>query len=315
MTVPAAHAVDPSDEGRHDPGPEELWNESHYADFVTDDGTRGGYVRLGLSPNLGVSWWTVMLVGPDHPTLSWTDYRLPVPLGGALAVATGEAELAVETVRPLEELRVRAAGTGEVLEHPEDVYVGTGGEAVELSLDLTWRTDGSPYHYGLTTRYEIPCQVAGTLRIGTEVVGVGGPGQRDHSWGVRDWWSMAWCWASARLDDGTRVQATDVRLPGRPPFGYVQSDGRVDALTSLDVTEELGPHGLPRSARIAAEPGGIDLEVQPVAFGPLLLEAGDGRRSRFPRAMARYLSADGRVGTGWIEWNQPEGAAAGTNAG
>lgn len=312
MTEPAAHVVDPSDEGRHDPGRDELWNESHYADFVTDDGRRAGYVRLGLYPNLGVSWWTVMLVGPERPTVAWTDYRVPVPAGDGLEVGTDELELVVETVRPLEELRVRAAGTAEVLEVPAEVYAGSGGEPVDVSLDLTWRTDGSPYHYDVTTRYEIPCLVAGTVRVGAEELTVGGPGQRDHSWGVRDWWSMAWCWASARLDDGTRVHATDVRFPGRPALGYVQCDGRVDPLTSLDVTEELGPDGLPRSARIVLEPGPIDLEVQPVAFGPLLLEAPDGRRSRFPRAMALYRAADGRAGTGWIEWNQPEGAAAPT---
>jgi hypothetical protein len=27
--------------------------------------------------------------------------------------------------------------------------------------------------------------------------------------------------------------------------------------------------------------------------------------SRFPRAMARFDAADGRTGTGWIEFNQP----------
>ena len=38
---------EPADEGRHEPGPEALWNESWYFDAVSDDGELGLYVRLG----------------------------------------------------------------------------------------------------------------------------------------------------------------------------------------------------------------------------------------------------------------------------
>lgn len=176
---------------------------------------------------------------------------------------------------------------------------------MELAFDLSWVTDGSPYHYVLTTRYEVPCVVSGRLRIGEREVVIAGVGQRDHSWGVRDWWSHGWCWASARLDDGTRIHVTDVRLPGRPPFGYVQSADGVTEVSALTVAEELGAHGLARSARIEVEPGGIELTVHPMAYGPLLLRSTDGRLSRFPRAVARFRAADGRSGLGWIEWNQP----------
>ena len=64
MTDPNPHAVDPADEGRHDPSDDPLWNESHYLDFVSRDGTVSGYARIGLYPNLGVTWWTTTVVGP-----------------------------------------------------------------------------------------------------------------------------------------------------------------------------------------------------------------------------------------------------------
>ena len=100
---------------------------------------------------------------------------------------------------------------------------------------------------------------------------------------MRDWWAFGWCWASARLDDGTRVHFADIRMPGqRVALGYVQPpDGRVPFET-LDVSELLGDEGLPVHGRAAIEPGGIDLEIHPIAFGPLLLTAPDGRTSRFP---------------------------------
>ena len=63
---------------------------------------------------------------------------------------------------------------------------------------------------------------------------------------------------------------------------------------------------MPTGGRAVIEPGGLDVAIDPVAFGPLVLVATDGRVSHFPRAMARFTTTDGRSGMGWIEWNQPQ---------
>ena len=41
-----------------------------------------------------------------------------------------------------------------------------------------------------------------------------------------------------------------------------------------------------------------------MAYGPILLEAPDGRVTHFVRAMCRVTAADGRTGSGWVEWNR-----------
>jgi hypothetical protein len=69
----------------------------------------------------------------------------------------------------------------------------------------------------------------------------------------------------------------------------------------LRTPDDLTP-GLVTSARI--ELGDLLVEVQPLAFGPLRLEAPDGRVSEFPRAMCAVLAADGRSGVAWVEWNR-----------
>jgi hypothetical protein len=311
MTVVNPHAVDPADEGRHVPSDDPLWNESHYLDFVTHDGTLAGYARIGLYPNLGVTWWTTTVVGPGRPLLASLAYDLPVAAPGGLAVDAPGHSFDGLVRRPLDAFHLTAAVSAAVHGDPADVYRGEAGSPATLDLDLTWDTDGVPYHYDLTTRYEIPCRVTGSVTIAGEQVAVDGQGQRDHSWGVRDWWAFTWCWFAGRLDDGTRVHGADIRIPGsRIPFGYVQRpDGDVVPVTGLDVTEELGAEGLPTSARARMEPVGLDLAVEPLEFAPLLLVATDGRVSRFPRAMARFTALDGRTGTGWIEWNQPVAAS------
>jgi hypothetical protein len=303
------HRVDPADEGRHVPDAEPLWNESVYLDVVADDGSVGAYVRIGLYPNLGVSWWTTMVVGPGRPMVASVAYDLPPPRGDETAVRSGGHDLAWSVDVPLEQLSVRATAPAVIETDPAASYHPSDtGTPTELTVDLAWRTDGVPYHYDVTTRYEIPCRVEGELRIGDERIAVRGQGQRDHSWGVRDWWAFGWCWSAVRLDDGTRLHGTDVRIPGMPvALGYVQAPGEpVRPVSVLEVSETLGRQGMPTDARIRIDPGGYDLAVDPVAFGPVLLTAADGRVSRFPRAMIAVTAADGRRGTGWIEWNQPQ---------
>lgn len=312
MTDPDPHGVDPADEGRHAPSDDPLWNESHYLDVVSHDGSIAGYARIGLYPNLGVTWWTTMVVGPGRPVVASLAYDLPVAPAGLEVDGSGVHVEGVVT-SPLDSLRLSGSAPAVAYDDPADLYRDVPGRPTTLDLDLTWATDGIPYQYDVTTRYEIPCLVGGTVTVGGERFGIEGHGQRDHSWGVRDWWAFGWCWFAGRLDDGTRFHGADIRIPGHGiPLGYVQHpSGQVVTVTGLDVTEDLGVEGMPTAGRARMEPAGLDLTITPVSFAPLVLTATDGRVSRFPRAMARFTSSDGREGTGWIEWNQPGAGGAG----
>ena len=181
---------------------------------------------------------------------------------------------------------------------------GEAGEPVEIALDLTWETDGIPYQWRLATRYEIPCRVTGTVRIGEETLVLAGPGQRDHSWGGRDWWASDWMWSALHLDDGTHTHA--VTVPTHPDFGvgYVQRGDALTELAAISSAAEVSADGLTAAASIGMPPGELDIELEPLAFGALLLEAPDGRVSHFPRALCRARTADGRSGLGWVEWNR-----------
>ena len=302
------HTVSADDERRHQPDADLLWNESYYLDFVAEDGGLAGYARIGLYPNLGVTWWTTMVVGADRPVTASVAYDLPVAGGSGLHLHAGDYDVRGSVDEPLRSMSL--VGAAPAVDHPgpEGIYREDAGRPTTVEFDLTWITDGTPYHYDITTRYEIPCLVRGSVTVGGERLRVDGHGQRDHSWGVRDWWAFGWCWAAARLDDGTRVHIADIRIPGHPlAFGYVQpSDGRVLPVEGLEVTEELGDEGMPRSGRAQVVPEDLDLAIRPIAFGPVILEAPDGRISRFPRAVASFEARDGRSGTGWIEWNQPD---------
>jgi hypothetical protein len=136
------------------------------------------------------------------------------------------------------------------------------------------------------------------------------PGQRDHSWGVRDWWSMEWVWSSLHLDDGTHLHGVDMRIPGIPPFGigYIQREGEpLIELQAVIAREVFADDELPVSTELTLVPGGsgeLVATAEIVGHAPVRLTSPDGRVSLFPRAWASVSTADGRRGVGWLEWNR-----------
>ena len=314
MEIPVSNVdrppVEAADEGRHEPGPEQLWSESWYFDFVDGDGGIAGWFRLGLYPNLGVAWYHAFLCGPDRPTVAVIDVEAQIPASTLELRSHGLwADHVCET--PLDHWSLANEAFGVSVASPADLYApgDVRGDLVPFGIDLEWETDGEPYHYGFTTRYEIPCRVHGEVALGDERIQVDGHGQRDHSWAERDWWRFGWVWTAGRLDDGTRFHASDIRIAPdmRPSWGYVQPPGDaplVDALLHAEASETLGEHGFPSAGDVRI--ADLELAVEPIAFAPTLLVGPEGQLDRFPRALCGFRTPDGREGRGWTEWNQPQ---------
>jgi Phosphotransferase enzyme family len=305
--APAALRPAPEAEAPHEPGSEPFWNESWYFDAVSRDPGIGVYVRLGNVPNQVGGVYSIAVVRPGQPTVMVTDYACPHPVleCDRQTINAVDYRATQHCVTPLREYHVQFDGSAAQLDDDAAPLRGEAGAPVQLSLDLRWRTDGEPYAWRASTRYEIPCHVEGTVSIDGQTIHLSGPGQRDHSWGTRDWWANDWMWTAFHLQDGTRVHAvTAPNLPGYA-IGYIQKDGRVTELKQGASSAEPTADGLVTSARLTFGEGDDELvvEVEPRGFGALRMAAPDGRVAHFPRALADFRTADGRCGVGWIEWN------------
>jgi hypothetical protein len=311
-TLPAAvapQALQPraDDEGAHAPGDEPLWSESWYGDFVDEGRNIGGWFRLGLIPNQKTAWLNALLCGPDMPTVAVNDFHVPLPDHPG-AIRTDAVEFTQAVTDPLRGYRVTLRSRGQAYDDPSALLRGETGRPVELSMDLHWTTSGTPYLYRLTPRYEIPCTVSGTVAFDGGTVEVHAvAGQRDHSWGVRDWWGMDWVWSALHLHDGTHLHGVDLRIPGVSPMGvgYIQPpEGALVELQAVTARETFGDNGLPITTELVLKPGDVTATVRIKGHAPVLLTATDGRLSHFPRAWATVATADGRTGVGWLEWNR-----------
>lgn len=307
------------DERLHKPGPEELWNESLYFDFVDPASGVSGWSRLGLTPNLAANNWILMLcLGGEKRIIGLHDDHAPAPEGdGSSIVVKTDTYKAAHTISaPLRQLHVSIEAQANVFESETaalrtDATTHASRPTVPVSLDLTWNTVGMPYQYQITTRYEVPCQVSGTITVDDAKFQLdGAAGQRDHSHGVRDWWSMNWMWSAIHLDDGTHIHGLDLRIPGRPAMGmgYIQKDlsSRELKRVNADWTYGEGERtSLVETTQMVIAEGEtpLRLSLSPGCHAPVRLVAPDGRVSLFDRAWCRAKDDSGRSGVAWCEWN------------
>jgi hypothetical protein len=299
-----------ADEDLHEPGHEQLWNESYYYDFAAPDGSVGGYVRLGLYPNWDRAWYWACIVRPGKPTVLLADNAAPLPRPGTTEVEAGGYAATQQITEPFTAATLSLRGQAAQLPEPAAGYGDLAQCApVTLGLDLTWSTVGGVYPYRDLRRYEIPCRVAGTVLVDGQEITISGWGERDHSWGERDWWQVSWLWTSGRLDDGTCFHGMQANIGFAIPWPSfaVTPAGELSHLNGFSAHTDFGADDFPARSRLRL--AGAPVTALPLAFAPVAMTSPAGQVSRFPRAMCRFTTADGRTGLGWTEWNQPPGWA------
>ena len=297
-----------ADEGLHQPGKEQLWNESYYFDFAAPDGSIGGYVRLGLYPNWDRAWYWACIARPGQPAVLIADNAAPLPVRGTTDVSTSGYTAGHRITEPFTTASLSLDGLAVELPEPAAAYGSlVAARAVSLCLDLTWTTIGGVYPYKDLPRYEIPCRVEGTVNLDGQMIGIGGWGERDHSWGERDWWLVSWLWASGRLDDGTSFHGMQANIGFAVPWPSfaVSPAGALSHLNRFSACTDFGTDDFPTRSRLRLT--GAPMTAVPLAFGAVAMASPEGRVSHFPRALCRFTADDGRVGYGWTEWNQPPG--------
>jgi hypothetical protein len=227
-----------ADERRHGRGPEPLWAESWYFDFTAPDGSLGGFVRLGLYPNLGIAWYWAALVGKARRLVLVRDQEVELPRGRHLEVRGQGIWSAVNCETPLDHWSVGLEAFAVALDDPEEAYRGERGDRIGLGFDLEWEATSSAAWQGEGWYWQ-PCEVTGEILVAEETLAFGGAGVREHRWGVQDWWSEPWSWASGVMVDGTAFSAPLDSLPAQAivsqplafaPLLLTAPDGRTSRL-------------------------------------------------------------------------------------
>ncbi|MCB0975070.1 MAG: hypothetical protein KDB86_11000 [Actinobacteria bacterium] len=296
--MPLAHI---DDELRHPRGTAPWWNESVYLDWTDNDATSGGYLRIGLLPNRNAAWYWGALVRAGEPTILLIDDEVPLPSrsdGWELRSDGLWADYTVES--PLEHVSAGLESFALAIDAPEEVDRSPMlGDRVAFGFELDWFTAGpGVYRWpAVAERTEAPCRVEGNVLLGDETMPVDAVGQRDHSWGDREWFAAEWTWTAFHFPDGRHIHTTTVWLgDAHLSFGYTLADGRYHDVhnAAMDRRTPVRPDGTSLIVN------GESMEIEPVGWAPAPIRDGD-RSARLDRALARVHHQDGTVGVGWWE--------------
>lgn len=321
----------------HAPGDGEFWSESHYLDVVGDD--VAAHARIGFYPNRDTAnVFAYLLDGLDADA---TVYRLrddAVALDHVHGLTVDAPDLRFEMVpeRVGRDWRVAFGGRAARCTGAEAV-VASAGEPVEVDVELTTRARHEPFRYSRGTdwpggetedRYEVATRVEGAARIGVgdgdpdRTFELNGPGERDHSWGRRDWTDGEWLWISGAFDDGTAYNHLSAWPAGHGPSemdpvitnGFWFDGDETHAIT--DATVGADPvFGAPTGSEwmeTGAAPdidltlswagGSADLTVSPGATTPVdWADEGTGHRAVLNRSPSVQTRDGGVAGRGWLE--------------
>jgi hypothetical protein len=183
------------------------------------------------------------------------------------------------------------------------------------SLDHHFQAMHPAYNYGshadgcpsflADDRFEQSGRVKGVLRFDGRSLPFETFGHRDHSWGTRDWGvAQHWKWLISQAAPDLSVHFFEIEAVGRNILrGYVWRDGRIAAVTGVDVSytdaaleptsiDALVADELGRKTRVRGTTFALfEFKVSPLAT---LLEA------------SLSLEIEGRPGVGHVELHWPK---------
>lgn len=325
LGMPPAGSLTPGDEYWHDPVSDSpAARESYYFDFY--DGRTGlsGYTSIGYRHNKGYMG-AITALADEEAVYIRKVYGKP----------TDDEAIQVDGVvyRPVEPLqRWNLLEVGQVnrFDHDQTELMKRGPDELptqdepvqSFRMDLTFTGLVEPYDYYTHAdeaemrvvsplydrHYEQPCAVTGEVEIGGRTFTVDGHGDRDHSWGTRNWVDVgSWDWFAVVFDDDTMVSCIEVDNEyGTSIDGFLVRDDTTERVTRMEIDrDESGTTD--DFAFVVGDEDGRELrgtgEVDAVL--PIEFDAGE-EISEVRRCPTTFELSSGQAGYGWSDYQRYE---------
>ena len=291
----------------HEFGSHEEWNESFYFNFYDRGQDICGFMRIGLKPNRKEKSVFCFLMMPDGSTLGIKD---------AMEMENNDLEAkGLKFVKIEDDKKWRLEFSGEL---PKATKEGEK-ENVTFSLDFTALNNVYDYRESISGDKErIAASVAqehlkqvgkytGKLTMGNRVYDVTGLGERDHSWGIREWSApRMWVWITAQFDENFAFNLTKLFMDkGEVDAGFVFIDGKNIPIMRADIVTEYNRDGSPNTVYMAlhdkdGDVHGVKAVVKHKATMPFTSK--EGRVTTLMHESLAKFTLDDDVGYGIVEY-------------
>ena len=291
----------------HEFGSQEEWNESFYFNFYDRGQDICGFMRIGLKPNKKQKEVFCFLMLPDGSVMGMKD-----------SVAMEDNELTasgLKLVKVEDEKMWHLEFSGELPKMHKDAEK----ESVSFALDFTALNNIYDYRESVSGDKEKMAQAVasehteqfgrttGKLNIGTRVYDINALGERDHSWGVRDWTApRMWVWITCQFDEGYAFNLTKLFMDkGEVDAGFIHIDGKNVPIMRADIVTEYNRDNSPNTVYMAlhdkeGDVHGVKAVVKHKATMPFASR--DGKVvSHMHECLAKF-TLDDDVGYGIVEY-------------
>jgi hypothetical protein len=283
---------DVADEYAHKPSEQVDWRESFYFNFVDPDRGVSGFTTIGLLPNARKREFVFALFHDDKREAYFVEPEGPVPEG--LAESLTDGHLAYEMIKPLSEWRATFHGE-------------------KIAVDLRWKARFPAYDFGIGSgtswsgHFEQSESVTGTIQFSDgHRVRINGLGERDKSWGARDWHIEGWYALHAQFD------TFSIGLRRDTVAGQVHSSGSISSrrgnvpISNVDVETGFSSGKEQMPIRATTHLSGVDgsnyiLEsalISPTAFVKFSRQFPGGSTDLFENMAMHEYGKQKKKGTG-----------------
>ena len=238
----------------HEFGENKDWNESFYFNLYDRGNDILGFMRVGLVPNKKEKTAFCFFLMPDGSTIgtkSKSEMADNDLVSGGLRLEKMESE---------KKWAIRFEG--ELPKHLKDevskvnVKFDLEFDALNGMFDYRNCVSGEKEILSLSVASEHLEQfgkVKGTIKIGDREYAVDALGERDHSWGVRDWSAPGrWVWITCQFNEGYAFNITKLYTDkGEVDAGFIHQDGVTLPIVKVDMAHEFDAEGTPSELYLA----------------------------------------------------------------
>lgn len=275
-----------ADDLAHPASTDWLWRESAYFNFHDSRGRVAGMSTIGVRPNQN-QVEGLMGISLNHDQILMYGARGSVePEGAGLHGVKG---IAYQMVEPLKKWRVRAQADFISCRATDGA---NQGPLLPVELDLVFEAMAPIYEFssealasfiGRSKHFEQNGRIEGWAVVDGRTFEIEGFGNRDRSWGIRDWvktdhWFMVYAFFGPHLTINAGLAVTQ---DDSIEIGYLFHQGANVPVTSFQIDLETNPiSGLPQAARvqIATDDGRtFPLQIQVRSIIPIFKSQGEGQ--------------------------------------
>jgi hypothetical protein len=278
------------------PSKDPTWRESYYFNFVDLENGLSGFSTIGLLPSQGKREMVFVLFFDNKRHVYFAEPESN--LDGPAVEMLSDEHLSFELVKPFDEWGIKFKGDG-------------------FAVDLRWMKRFQAYYFGSGSstswsgHFEQSGEVSGSVVLPDgRALKLRGFGQRDKSWGPRDWHIEGWFALHAQFDSFSIGLRRDTVSGIEHLSGGISSEVGHVALSKLELTTEYaeGATRIPirASSRIYGSDGSRytlrSTLVSPSSFTRFQRPFPGGSTELFEEMAVHQCEELGVRGTGLIEW-------------